>query len=63
MLDDELGWLSNFVPSENPEVRETDNTLLAGHLKLVKTLLTCEGVDKTSVGKYPGSRAKSDITG
>ncbi|KAL5016318.1 hypothetical protein ScPMuIL_005907 [Solemya velum] len=46
MLEDELAWLSNFVPSDNADLRETDNCLLAGHLKLIKTLFTCEGVDK-----------------
>ena len=50
MLEDELAWLSNFQPSDNPEIRETDNTLLAGHLKLIKTLLTCEGIDKKTIG-------------
>ena len=52
MLEDELAWLSNFVTSENIENRETDNTLLAGHLKLIKTLLTCEGINKRDVGRF-----------
>ncbi len=51
MLEDETAWLCNFVPSKNPELHQTDNTLLAGHLKLVKTLLTCDGVDKKDVGE------------
>ena len=55
MLEDELAWLGNFMPSDNPEIRETDNTLLAGHLKLIKTLLTCEGVDKKVIGKIKGT--------
>ena len=50
MLEDEMAWLANFQPSDNPELRETDNTLLAGHLKMIKTLLTCEGLDKKTIG-------------
>ena len=50
MLEDEMAWLANFQPSDNPELRETDNTLLAGHLKMIKTLLTCEGLDKKAIG-------------
>ncbi|CAH1774066.1 unnamed protein product [Owenia fusiformis] len=50
MLDDELDWLDNFVPSEHAQLRETDNMLLAGHIQLIKTLFTCEGVDKKSNG-------------
>ena len=50
MLEDEMAWLANFQPSGNPELRETDNTLLAGHLKMIKTLLTCEGLDKKAIG-------------
>ena len=49
MLDDEIGWLNNFVPSE--QTRDTDNMLLAGHLRLIHTLLTCEGVDKREIGE------------
>ena len=51
MLEDEIAWLSNFVPSEHLELKETDNCLLAGHLKLIKTLFTCEGVNKEEYGK------------
>ncbi|XP_035828590.1 LOW QUALITY PROTEIN: ubiquitin carboxyl-terminal hydrolase 24 [Aplysia californica] len=50
MLEDEIAWLSNFVPSRHTDLRQTDNTLLAGHLKLIRTLLTCEGVDKVEHG-------------
>ncbi|XP_050400806.1 ubiquitin carboxyl-terminal hydrolase 24 isoform X1 [Patella vulgata] len=50
MLEDELGWLSNFVPSRHVELNITDNTLLAGHLKLIKTLFTCEQVNKIEMG-------------
>lgn len=63
MLEDELAWLGNFVPSENPDIRDTDNTLLSGHLKLISTLLTCEGVDKSVVGKHKGSFSASANAG
>ncbi|CAG0890135.1 unnamed protein product, partial [Cyprideis torosa] len=48
MLNDELDWLKNFTPTETQ--RDTDNILLAGHLRLIRALLTCEGVDKKSAG-------------
>lgn len=52
MLEDEVAWLVNFVPSENGgDIRLTDNTLLAGHLHLIQTLLTCEHVDKVDAGQ------------
>ncbi|XP_059140581.1 ubiquitin carboxyl-terminal hydrolase 24-like isoform X2 [Physella acuta] len=50
MLEDEIAWLGNFVPSRHSDLNQTDNTLLAGHLKLICTLLTCEGVDKAEHG-------------
>jgi hypothetical protein len=50
MLEDELDWLSAFVPSENAEAQDIDNLVIAGHLRLIRTLLTCEGVDKKSIG-------------
>ena len=46
MLEDEVGWLTNFVPSDGAGVRDTDNTLLAGHLRLIRTLLTCQAINK-----------------
>ena len=52
MLEDEIAWLSNFMPSEHQELKETDNCLLAGHLKLIKTLFTCESVSKEEYGRY-----------
>ena len=52
MLEDEVAWLSNFVPTEHPDLKETDNVLLAGHLKLIKTLFTCEGICKEEYGKF-----------
>ena len=50
MLEDEIDWLCNFTRSKHPDLEETDNVLLAGHLKLIKTLFTCEGVDKEESG-------------
>lgn len=56
MLEDEINWLVNFVPSENgDDVRHIDNTLLAGHLQLIRTLLTCENVDKVESGMTASS--------
>lgn len=51
MLEDEIAWLTNFTPCESPFKQETDNALLAGHLHLMQTLFTCEGVNKESFGK------------
>lgn len=51
MLEDEVAWLGNFVPSIHPDMSDTDNSLLAGHLKLITTLLTCEGVDPEENGR------------
>lgn len=51
MLEDEVAWLGNFVPSIHPDMSDTDNSLLAGHLKLISTLLTCEGVDPEENGR------------
>lgn len=50
MLEDEVGWLQNFVPSDNDTIAETDNYLIAGHLKLIRTLLTCQKVNKREYG-------------
>ena len=52
MLEDELDWLTSYIPSEQPHLRDTDNTLIAGHLALVKTLLTCDKVSKKQAGLY-----------
>jgi ubiquitin carboxyl-terminal hydrolase 9/24 len=60
MLEDELAWLSNFVPSENADNRDIDNILLAGHLKLIKTLLTCAGVDKRDFGRSNPDSSQSE---
>jgi hypothetical protein len=51
MLEDEIVWLSNFVPSDGEGMREIDNALLAGHLQSIRTLLTCTGIDKNHFGE------------
>uniref|UniRef100_T1IKX5 ubiquitinyl hydrolase 1 n=1 Tax=Strigamia maritima TaxID=126957 RepID=T1IKX5_STRMM len=50
MMDDEIAWLLNFTTSVNISTQPSDNALLAGHLRLIQTLLTCEGVDKKHFG-------------
>ncbi|CAB4058031.1 USP9_24 [Lepeophtheirus salmonis] len=45
MLDDELSFLYNYTPCH----RLSDCNLLAGHLKLVEALLTCDGVNKARI--------------
>ena len=51
MLEDEVAWLGNFQPSEHPELRDTDNRLLAGHLNLIRTLFTCQNIHKEEYGR------------
>ena len=46
MIEDEITWLFNFSPCN----KTNDSTLLAGHIKLVKALLSCQGVNKKDVG-------------
>ena len=46
MVEDEVTYLFNFSPCN----RVADSALLAGHIKLVKSLLSCEGVNKEEVG-------------
>lgn len=60
MLEDEIGWLTNFtatreVMRERPEsgvsaLRHADNILLAGHLTLISALMSCEGINKEETG-------------
>jgi len=54
MLEDEITWLENFEPNRTAECEtsEADNILLAGHLRLIKTLLSLCGAEKEMVGKY-----------
>ena len=46
MIEDEVTWLFNFSPCS----KTADSTLLAGHIRLVKALLSCQGVNKQEVG-------------
>ncbi|XP_077972925.1 ubiquitin carboxyl-terminal hydrolase 24-like [Styela clava] len=56
MLEDEIQWLSNFeIPTsteytESSSARVLDNTLLTGHLRLIKTLIACPKINKKEIG-------------
>nr|XP_051712391.1 ubiquitin carboxyl-terminal hydrolase 24 isoform X4 [Oryctolagus cuniculus] len=52
MLEDEITWLDNFEPNRTAECEtsEADNILLAGHLRLIKTLLSLCGAEKEMLG-------------
>ncbi len=51
LLTDELTWLSTYtVSSTSIELRKIDNILFTGHLKFIRTLLTCESIDKNEFG-------------
>ncbi|XP_073790154.1 ubiquitin carboxyl-terminal hydrolase 24 isoform X4 [Danio rerio] len=52
MLEDEISWLDNFEPTWTTELEtsEADNILLAGHLRLIKTLLSLCGTEKEQFG-------------
>lgn len=52
MLEDEISWLDNFEPSWTSEMEtsKADNILLAGHLRLIKTLLSLCGSEKEHLG-------------
>ena len=50
MLDDEIAWLGNFVPSEATDLSDVDNSLLAGHLRFIRTLFACSSIDKSLFG-------------
>nr|XP_044995148.1 ubiquitin carboxyl-terminal hydrolase 24 isoform X2 [Jaculus jaculus] len=52
MLEDEITWLDNFEPNRTAECEtsEADNILLAGHLRLIKTLLSLCGTEKEMLG-------------
>lgn len=54
MLEDEVTWLDNFEPNRTAECEtsEADNILLAGHLRLIKTLLSLCGAEKEVLGTY-----------
>ncbi len=51
LLTEELTWLSTYtVASTSNELRTMDNILFIGHLKFIRTLLTCENIDKNKIG-------------
>jgi len=50
MLDDEIAWLGNFVPCESSDLSDVDNSLLAGHLRFIRTLFSCSSIDKSLFG-------------
>ncbi|OCT84877.1 ubiquitin carboxyl-terminal hydrolase 24 [Xenopus laevis] len=52
MLEDEITWLDNFEPNRTAECEtsEADNVWLAGHLRLIKTLLSLCGAEKEMLG-------------
>lgn len=58
MLDDEIAWVGDFeVPTsaeyaESSSARLLDNTLLTGHLRLLKTLVAGPDVDKKKTGEW-----------
>ena len=51
ILTTELNWLSDYtVSTTSNEIRAIDNILFMGHLRFIRTLLTCENVDKIEFG-------------
>ena len=50
MVEDEISWLFNFSPC-SAAAGDRDGVLLAGHIKLLKALLSCQGVDRREVGR------------
>jgi len=75
LLSDELTWLSSYTVSLiSNELRRIDNILFLGHLKFIRTLLTCENIDKNEFGNdlirllidqflFPASKRMSLIIG
>ena len=47
MMEDELTFLNNFTLCHRLHI---DCILIAGHLRLMEALVTCDGIDKTVVG-------------
>jgi ubiquitin carboxyl-terminal hydrolase 9/24 len=48
LLTDEFNWLSTYTVSN--ELRTIDNILFMGHLRFIRTLLTCENINKIEFG-------------
>ncbi|XP_037071034.1 ubiquitin carboxyl-terminal hydrolase 24-like [Pollicipes pollicipes] len=53
MIEDETGWLQNFspAPAYDGAAGAADDVLLAGHLDLVRALVTCQGASRPGVGQ------------
>ena len=51
VLNNEFNWLSTYtVSTASNELRTIDNILFMGHLKFIRTLLTCENINKIEFG-------------
>lgn len=60
MIEDEISWLLNFTTTreadrERPEsgiasLRSAEDILIAGHLKLISALLSCQNVNQAKCG-------------
>lgn len=51
ILTNEFNWLSSYtVSTTSNELRTIDNILFVGHLRFIRTLLTCENINKTELG-------------
>lgn len=50
MVEDEVTWLQTFSTSSQASLQAADSALLSGHFRLIKTLLTCDGVRKEEAG-------------
>lgn len=52
MIEDEINWLQGFSPSSSAALQAADSALMEGHFRLIKTLLTCDGVQKNEAGEF-----------
>ncbi|CAF3574358.1 unnamed protein product [Rotaria sp. Silwood1] len=51
ILTNEFNWLSSYtVSTTSNELRTIDNILFIGHLRFIRTLLTCETINKIEFG-------------
>ncbi|CAF0953347.1 unnamed protein product [Adineta ricciae] len=52
ILTNEFNWLSTYtVSSTSNELRGIDNILFMGHLRFIRTLLTCDNINKIEFGR------------
>ncbi|CAF1027234.1 unnamed protein product, partial [Didymodactylos carnosus] len=49
LLTDEINWLGTYTVTN--ELRSIDNILFIGHLHFIRTLLTCENINKIEHGR------------